>query len=798
MLINKFLFSILIILYCSFFAFSQQTDKCFRGAVTDGDGALIMGAKITLKNEKGQVVEKTETDSAGEFALNCFAPDEFVLEISGSGMSKITKIVSIKDKEPQIQDFVLETESLSEAVTIEIEPEFTSTVTETATKTTTFLRDVPQSIEIVNRQLLDSQAIFSLKDALSNVTAISVAQGEGRRDQFFIRGFSATGDQFIDGMRDDAQYYRDLSNVEQIEVVKGPAAVLFGRGSSGGIVNRTTKKPNVYEKIGSAEVNFGSYGLKRGSFDFGQPILRDELAFRFIAAYEKSGSFREYFFNERYNIAPSFAWKPTTITDVTMQFENLKDERLPDRGIPSLNNRPVEVPIETYYGYPALDKLSNKVNSQAIRFEQQLGDFWTIRNVFRRTSYDTNFYNTPVSGVCLLFSGSNCTPLTWSNTPSNLSARDARLRVLRTQYNGESEQKNYFNQTETVGDLRTFGIRHTILAGLETGFQEKKSLTYRNGTAERAVLFDPILTQPQNNGVATTDNSFQAKVLAIYFQDQITFSKKWKALVGARYDRFKQTVNDFLPANIDLSRIDKEWSPRVGVVFQPNDWLSFYSSFTRSFQPSGENLSLAANNAELKPELTRNYEGGIKAQFQPFRINATLAVFRLNRDNIKTSDPLDATKLLLVGEQRTDGIELTVSGSPLRKLDVLAGFALLDARILKSNTISGGVSLEGKFAQLTPRNSGNLWLNYRLPKQIRVGFGAFARTSSFTSPNNLVVLPGFVRLDASVSWRAEKHYEISFNLKNISNRRYYETSNGDNGILPGAPVNGSVSLRYRW
>ncbi|MEO6589021.1 MAG: TonB-dependent receptor, partial [Pyrinomonadaceae bacterium] len=293
-------------------------------------------------------------------------------------------------------------------------------------------------------------------------------------------------------------------------------------------------------------------------------------------------------------------------------------------------------------------------------------------------------------------------------------------------------------------------------------------------------------------------NNFKGNVFGLYFQDQINFTRKWKALVGVRYDNFRQTLNDLRPVNTDLNRTDRQWSPRVGLVYQPNDWLSFYGSYTRSFQPSGENLSLAANAAELKPELTRNYEGGIKAEFRPLRLNATLSAFRLERNNIKTNDPLNTGKLILVGEQRTDGIELTVSGSPLRKLNIIAGYALLDARITKSNSFSAGVPLQGKFAQLTPRNSGNLWLTYQLPKQFRAGFGAIARTKTFTSTNNLVTLPGYARFDASLSWRSENHYEIAFNLKNIANRRYYETSNGDNNILPGSPINGSVTLRYRW
>lgn len=796
--LRKILYSFLIVAFCAGFGFSQTRENCFRGAIKDASGAVIAGAEIQLKNALGKSIEQTKSDAAGEFALPCFASGEYVLAISSEGMTTSETKIQLSVNDSEVTDIVMETLGVSETVNVEIEPQFVASASETATKTATPLRDVPQSVETVNRSLLDAQAAFSLKDALQNVTAISVAQGEGRRDQFFIRGFAATGDQFIDGVRDDAQYYRDLSNVEQIEVVKGPAAVLFGRGSSGGIINRQTKKPNVYSRVGSAEINFGSYGLKRASFDFGQPVVRDKLAFRFVGAYQKSGSFRHNFFQKSFNVAPSLAWKPTAKTDVVFQFEYLNDERLPDRGIPALNNRPLDVPIGTYYGFPALDSVKNKVDSQAVRVEHQANSFWTVRNVFRRTNYDTRFYNTPPNGICLFFTAAACTTLTRANTPRDISANDTRLRVMRTQYNGASRQKNYFNQTEAVGIVNTFGVQHTILSGVELGSQTKTSKTFRNSIADRVSVFNPNLTAPRNNGIATTDNDFTGNVFGVFVQDQIAFNKNWKALIGIRYDNFKQKIDDFLPANVDLKRIDKQLSPRAGVVYQPNEQFSFYASYTRSFQPSGENLSLAANAAQLEPELTRNYEGGVKAQFQPLKLNATLAVFRLKRDNIKTADPQDATKLILVGEQRTDGIELTVSGSPARKLDFVAGYALLDARITKSNTVSSGVLLRGKFAQLTPRNSGNLWLNYQLPKQLVAGFGFTARTKTFTSANNLITLPGYARFDASLAWRGERHYEIAFNLKNITNRRYYETSNGDNGIQPGAPINGSITMRYRW
>ena len=782
-------------LFALFAVNSFGQTKCFRGTVKDSNNALIGGAAISISNAKGRIIERVTSDNNGEFSLDCVEDGEYILTISKNGMSPIEKRIDLKQNSKEATEVVLSASEISETVTVNIESDFVSTSSETATKTSVPLRDIPQSIEVVNRQLLDSQSVLSLKDALSNVTAVSSAQGEGRRDQFFIRGFSAVGDQFIDGVRDDALYYRDLSNIEQIEVVKGPSAVLFGRGSSGGIINRTTKKPNVFQRIGSAETNFGSYGLKRGSFDFGEPIINEKLAFRVVVAGEKEGNFRQFNQQSRYNFAPSFAWKPTEKTDIVFQFEYLNDERTPDRGIPSFRGLPLNVPISTYYGYPQFDNIRSRVASQALRIEQILNPNWTVRNIFRRIGTGTDWYNTSPNGVCLMNpAGTSCS----TTIANSIAETDSRLRVLRTQYNGRVRQANYFNQTELLAFVNTFGIQHNILIGVEFGRQERNTINYRNSIAAPVAFLNPNLTLPVNAGNATTDNKFNANIFGLYLQDQISISKNWKALVGVRYDNFKQRVDDFLTTNLDLNRTDKQFSPRTGLVYQPTEWLSFYGSYSRSFQPSGENLSLAANAAELKPELTRNYETGVKASIKPLRLNTTLSVFLLNRNNIKTTDPLNTAKLILVGEQRTDGIEFTVSGSPLRKLDLLAGYSLLDAEIVKSNTVSNGVLLQGKLAQLTPRNSGNLWLNYQLPKGFRFGFGGYARSSTFTSANNLVRLGGYARLDASIGWRSEQHYEIAINLKNITNRKYYETSNGDNNIMPGSPINGLVTMRYRW
>lgn len=775
-------------------AFSQSSEKCFRGTVKDANEAFITGAEVVLKDVNGKTLERTESDQNGEFRLGCYPNAAYSLIITKRGMAVAEKTVELSGKNVSVSDVVLNVAEVAEVVQVEIEPVFITSETQAVTKTFTPLRDLPQSVEIVNRQLIDSQAVRSMQDALSNVTAVSTAQGEGRRDQFFIRGFSAIGDQFVDGVRDDALYYRDLANIEQIEVVKGPSAALFGRGSSGGIINRVTKKPNLFDKVGSIEGIFGTYGLKRANFDFGMPIISEKLAFRFIGAVEETGSFRHYFKENRLNIAPSLAWQPDAKTDIKFQFEFLDDTRTPDRGIPSFRGRPVKVPIGTYYGNPNEDEINNKVNSQAVIFEREITKFWKFRNNFRRIEYDTEYYNTFSNGICLQQLSGTCS----TNIPSAILIDDPRLRVVRGQYSGEFRQENYFNQSEFVGVVETAGIVHTLLAGVEYGVQDKRTVRSNNASPVPVALTNPDLNVRVADAPLRTLTAFSGKTVGLYVQDQIAFNNHWKALIGIRFDNFKQELDDLLPANNDLGRTDKQWSPRAGLVYQPNEWLSFYGSFSRSFQPSGENLSLAASNEELGPESTKNYEAGIKATFVPLKLNANFAIFHLRRDNIKSNDPLNPGQLILIGEQRTNGLEINFSGSPLDKFDFVAGYALLDARITRSTSFSGGVPLEGRFAQLTPRNSGNFWMTYRLPSGFRIGFGGNARSKTFTSTNNLVTLPGYAKFDGSLSWQSEKHYEIAFNLKNIFNRKYFETAHNDNQIMPGSPINGSVTLRYKW
>jgi catecholate siderophore receptor len=345
--------------------------------------------------------------------------------------------------------------------------------------------------------------------------------------------------------------------------------------------------------------------------------------------------------------------------------------------------------------------------------------------------------------------------------------------------------------------MKTGSLRHSFLVGGEYGFQTRDFVRF-NGSAAPVALFSPVLTRPLYNTTTAANNSiFDGTVLAAYVQDQIDFGHGWKALVGARFDYFQQQLNDRRPINQDLARIDREWSPRAGIVYQPQQWISLYGSYSRSFQPSGEGLSLAANASDLQPEITENFEVGSKFDFWRGRFGSTVSLFRLNRNNVKTTDPSDITRLLPIGLQRTDGIEVSFVGRPFSNLEVFGGYALLDATIERSSTISSGVLLQGKRAQLVPRHAFNLWSTYTFANGFGFGGGIVYNDDRYAETNNLVLLPHYTRVDATVFYR-KRHYDVALNVRNVGNVKYYESAHSNFQIMPGPPVNALVTTRLRW
>lgn len=635
----------------------------------------------------------------------------------------------------------------------------------TATRTDTPLRDIPQSIQVIDEEFIEEQNAIYLKDVLPYVSNVGYQQGEGARDDFIIRGFTALDDVFKDGVRDDIrQQYRDLANVERVEVLKGPSAALFGRGSSGGIINLVTKKPTDKPVMG-AELMLGSYDLRRGSVDFGGPLASDVLGYRFNAAYERSESFRDNVNWERFFIAPTLGWRLTPNTSALLQFEYLKDNRTPDRGVPAVGDRPAPVPVDTFLGEP-FDKQETEVRSVNLTLDHRFSAAWSLRNVFRYADTDVNQLGTRNGAL--------------QADQRTLSRFFARFDL---------PQENYFNQTEALYKAQLGGMAHQLLFGLELG-QQSRDFFNQQVAAPSIDIYNPVHTAtPPTFGAPNINSSFTAKTVGLYLQDQIAFTSKWKALLGGRFDYFDQHQDNHLNGT-DQDRIDREWSPRVGLVFQPTEVNAFYANFSRSFLPSGNGLFFPAGASSLEPESSTLYEVGNKNDFLDGRLSATLALFQLSKENIVTGS---GTERVQIGEQRHRGIELDVTGELLPRWDVRASFALLDAEITESRD-----GFEGDRPANAPERSGSLWSTYTLPTGFGLGGGVIYMgdrlAPRFRSTDAYVTMPSFVRTDATLFYKS-KHFDAGLNFRNIFDETYYESASLNSQIAPGAPFNVLFSLR---
>lgn len=620
-------------------------------------------------------------------------------------------------------------------------------------------------MNVLPRELLLDQNAHSVADAMKNVPGVSIAQGKGNRDQVVLRGISTASDFFVNGVRDDQERFRDLYNVESIEVLQGPAAVLFGRGGAGGVINLVTTKP-MRGAPSDVAVEIGSYDRKRGTARISLP-MGAAAEFRLNAMGEDSGGFRDSYFLRRYGINPTIGVDFGSATTLTVGFERLYDRRRADRGLPSQAGRPVNVSREQFFGSSNQNEALSDVNSAYATVEHRFPGGLRLRNNLLVGSYD-KFYANVYPGSAVSTAGT-----------FTVSA-----------YNNRIDRTNAFNQTDLIYDANLGGMRHTVLFGAEIGHQFQDELRHTASAISNVSLSSSRRDADFAIAPLVVDRHATSDVLAGYVQDQISLANNWKGVVGARVDRFKVSVDDRLPGNPDLSRADTASSPRVGVIYQPNDAASVYTSYSYTFLPSGQTLGLATNTVQLAPENAKNYEAGAKFDLLDKRMNLAAAVFRLDRKNVKNTDPNDPTRLVLTGQQRTDGVVVSAAGSLLPQWKIYGGYANLDARIVRS-TLSAPA---GRKVGLVPRSQVTFWSTYDLSNRWGGGGGLVGQSKMYTAFSNEVELPGFTRIDAVMYYRV-RGYRIALNVENLLNSQYYPTANGDNNISPGAPRN--VQLTFR-
>jgi catecholate siderophore receptor len=756
--------------------------------IVDTQDALVPEAKVTLQEGAGAAISGV---SDGRGLVRLAAPaGRYLMTVSRKGFAASEQMVDVPTEQGAELTVVLKTAANAETVEVEAEG-YRAADAVSATRMPMGVLETPQQVQVLTGELLQARTVESMKEAVEMVPAVGLQLGEGRRDNFFIRGFNAVDDMYLDGVRDDAQYYRDLSNTERIEVVEGPAAVLYGRGSSGGLINRITKKPEMEGTLGELSYTAGSYGEQRGTGDVDVlvPGTEKTAGFRLTGAGEHEGSQRHFYWMDRYTFAPTMQWQPSNATTVRLGMERLRDDRLPDRGIPFLpgadgTGGPAPVAVGNFYGYVGPAAGSNFIHSSVtggtLDVKHAFEEGWTVHAVARKAGYSINFEN---------MYATNVTPVAGGD-----------YLVGRGEYDGTENWDLQFLNLEAYRTGRWLGMNHTVLVGTEYDRETTDSTQYNGPTNQTPVsLLHPLMVAPVLSSVLSRNNRFFGQTAAVYGQDLVQLAPRWKALVGVRLDNFRQEVELRPPTNItpNPARTDTVASPRVGVVYQAAAWAALYGNYSRTFDPSGENLSLATNAADLKPEVTQNYETGGKFDLLGQKLLATASLFRLDRTNIKTTDPNNPLALLNLGEQRTDGAEVGAQGRIARGWMLYGGYAWLDGRIVSSTTTSSGVSLQGKRPAMSPLHGGSVWTSYSFRNGFGMAGGVIARSVQFASTDNLAKLPAYGRLDVSAFYRTAR-YEVQANLQNVGDVRYYDAAQSDYQIYPSAPVNGTVTVRYRF
>lgn len=641
-----------------------------------------------------------------------------------------------------------------------------------ATRTDTPLLDTPQAVTVLTRERLDDQAILSVQEALRFVPGAVGAQGEGNRDQIVLRGNNSTADFFVDGVRDDAQVYRDFYNLERLEILKGSNAMIFGRGGGGGVINRVTKTPQAARLL-AGDVGVDSWGSWRAAADINEPLATGIDA-RLNAVYENAHNNRRFYGLERWAVNPTLGFDLGGKGRLVLGYEHVDDQRTTDRGVPSLNNAPLEAYRDTLFGDPAVNRTGANVDALSLSVDYRLADNVTVRNRTRYARTDKYYQNVFSSGA--------------------VTAGAVPMQAYREQL----ARDNLFSQTDLLVTFATGALRHELLAGFELGSQindgQRINGFFGNGTTATVPLADtltiPAVTFRPGQGSNARDNRSHASIAAAFVQDQLHIGDHVILLAGLRVDRFRLTVDNRLNG-LSFTRTDTLWSPRVGLVVKPVAAASLYASYSRSYLPqSGDQFtSLDASLAALEPERFENLEIGAKWDILP-ALSLTAAAYTLERTNTRAPGAISGT-IELTGKQRSRGIELGLDGQFTKWWQVQAGLAVQSARIVSTTSAAPA----GRHVPLVPEFQASLWQRWQIASPLAVGLGIIHQGDSFAGISNSVRLPAYTRVDGALYVTLAKGVKAQLNVENLFNAGYFPTAHTDNNISVGLPRTARLTIR---
>jgi catecholate siderophore receptor len=672
-----------------------------------------------------------------------------------------------------------------------------------ALKTPTEIIDVPQSLTITTQDEILERGWTSIGQIVEYTPGVNTSQGEGHRDAIVFRGVRSTADFFIDGVRDDVQYYRSLYNLEQVEILRGPNALLFGRGGTGGILNRVTKKGTIGETFGGGQIAVDTFGefTVQGDFNFD---AGENVAVRLNAAYESLANHRDLYDGERIGVNPTARFQLGKATTLDLSYEYANHERFVDRGIPTgADGRPVEALEDVTFG----DEFNNFTELEAHLLRANLSHQFSenLKGNFAAFygDYDKVYVN--------LF---------------NTGYDPATNRVEVDGYLDDTQRQNLILSGNLIGQFETGSVGHTLIVGGEyiNTLSDQFRFNSRFDTSVDDVangvvdpffgaarsdqaIFNAVRPFPVSNNVGTladgrtTTNDYTSDlnddtrvtidVFSFYLQDEIEVTDWLNVVVGGRFDSFDITVNN-VPGNEIRTRKDEEFSPRGGLIFKPAEFISLYFSYSESFLPrSGEQFAdiNGANNA-LDPDTFTNLEAGLKIDISP-GLSLTTALFEIEQSSPQPNDNDPAT--LDVIDSTIEGFEFQLNGAITPFWTVQAGYSYLDGE--QVDAFGNGTGLRPREL---PEHMFSLWNAFQPIETVGLGVGLTHQSSSFINNANSATLPAYTRFDAAAWWDVSDRLRVQVNLENLTDELYFPNSHATHQATVGAPFNARFALTARF
>jgi catecholate siderophore receptor len=684
---------------------------------------------------------------------------------------------------------------------------FRTESTSTGTRTETPLRDIPQTIEIVPQSVIRSQGATTLQDALRNVPGITYGAPEGgslTNQVLIMRGDFALGAMFIDGVRDLGEYNRDLFATESVEVLKGAAGLMFGRGTPNGVINQVSKFANFTPKK-EVGFTFGSFETKRAEVDLNLPMT-DSTSFRLAAMYEDSGYYRYPQGVEKTGLAPSLVVKANDSLTLGFQYYYLKTSDVTDYGQPVMINNTIgfyglpPVDAETYYGLENYDQTGHETNIATFKIDYEFSDALSLRNVLRLASYKREMEATIPSFLTPPVFGPGIDPSTLTVNRNHSKARD-------------NDDTAFINQTEMTWKVETGAVKHTLLGGVEIAREKLDRQNYTFNPAAPSSPTSYVNPDPSSSLAYTktpnTNPTAEADTVALYAQDQLQLNEHWKVVAGLRWEWYDTDVvtysNTGSVSSGPFSKDENLLSYRAGLIWQPTAKQSYYVSAGNAYEPSGTlgvyggtGSDLDAASLNVDPEKTVAYEIGGQYDL----LTATQfrwALFQSDKFNERVdTDPAAGNQFQLIGERRIQGLELSLAGQVTSNWDVYGAFAWTDSEVKKGPPV--GASIDGN-AMMIPKTAGSIWTIYRIGSSgFEVGGGAFYSSKMESTLNGVSgELPSYTRWDATAAY-VQRKYEIRLNLQNLTDELYYVGSyqNSGNRVIPAMPRAAFMTLRYNF